>query len=92
MKTKRRSNRNALGRSQENLIARLLASGRFNTRDEVVRAALRLLHDVEKSQPLASLKPFTKEEARRAFAPDREWDVLESQAVKHARPAQPDLD
>jgi len=31
-----------------------------------------------RSFPDKSLKPFTQEEARRAFAPDPEWEALES--------------
>jgi hypothetical protein len=36
--------------------------------------------DSAASRPFAvkGLKPFTKEEARRAFAPDPEWETLES--------------
>jgi len=91
MKTKR-SKRNALGPSNESFIASLLASGRFSTRDDVMRAALRLLRESEKLPVLAKLKPFTREEARQAFAPDNDWDALESQAVRNPRTAPPEFD
>jgi hypothetical protein len=41
----------------------------------------------EKFKGERGLKPFTKEEARRAFAPDPEWDKLEARmATRSAHP------
>lgn len=47
----------ALTKHFEDLIARLIASGRYNNSSEVVRAALRTLEIEEKSQAMASFPP-----------------------------------
>ena len=47
----------ALTKHFEELIARLVASGRFNNSSEVVRAGLRILEDEEKSLGAASFPP-----------------------------------
>ena len=92
-KTRHKHGSVAFGDGFDKLVAKLIESGRFNTRSEVVRAGLRLLEQAEASRPAEpGLKPFTKEEAKRAFAPDRQWDALESHIVKHSkhRPPEPD--
>jgi putative addiction module CopG family antidote len=47
----------ALTKHFEELIARLVASGRYNNSSEVVRAALRILDAEEKSLAAASFPP-----------------------------------
>jgi antitoxin ParD1/3/4 len=49
----------ALTRHFEELIARLVASGRYNNSSEVVRAGLRILDAEEKSLSAASFPPGT---------------------------------
>lgn len=39
----------------------------------------------EQHQALAAVKPFTKAEVREAFAPDPEWDRLESALARRPR-------
>lgn len=51
----------ALGRQFEDIIAELIESGRFNSKSEVVREALRLL------QAREELRAMQIEELRRAF-------------------------
>jgi hypothetical protein len=46
----------------------------------------------EKFKGERGLKPFTKEEARRAFAPDPEWDKLEAHMAKHSAHSIPEPD
>jgi len=82
-----------LGKAHEQFITDLIERGRYTTRSAIVRAALRLLEEAEAARgEERRLRPFTKEEARRAFAPDREWDALEAHLAKHAvhRPPEPD--
>ena len=82
-KTKPRKSKSSvrLGHAQEQFIGELIASGRFATRDEVVRHALQRWR--EAGAP--ALQPFTAEEARRAFQPDCEADAFAAHVVKHTR-------
>jgi putative addiction module CopG family antidote len=80
-----------LGNGHEKFITKLITSGRYNTRDEVMSAGLRLLKQAEASRARL-LKPFTREEARRAFAPDSEMDKLNAHIAKHSRPRPPEPD
>ena len=74
------------GNGHEKFIAKLITSGRYNTKDEVMSAGLRLLKQAEASRSRL-LKPFTKEEATRAFAPDPEWEKVETAFTRNsARP------
>jgi hypothetical protein len=45
----------------------------------------------EQLAPQPGLKPFTRKEARQAFAPDPEWDRLEA-AMARRRPRPPEED
>lgn len=47
----------ALTKHFEELIARLVASGRYNNSSEVVRAGLRMLDSEEKAQAMQSFPP-----------------------------------
>ena len=83
----------SFGAGLDKLIAKLIGSGRFNSKSEVVRAGLRLLKAEEEARPLQrDLQPFTKEEAKKAFAPDREWDALETHLAKHSKHRLPEPD
>lgn len=73
----------SLGSAHHAFIRGLIAEGRYNNASEIVRAGLRLLQEQESS--LARLKPFTAEEARRAFGPDPEWDKVEAKLAGRAR-------
>jgi antitoxin ParD1/3/4 len=78
-----------IGRAHAPFISELIASGRYVTASEVVRAGLRMLQDAERSR----IKPFTATESRQAFRSDnKEFDALEAHAAKHSRPRRPDKD
>jgi hypothetical protein len=64
------------------------------SKQDVIRQSVKLGIPKLRKQLMVdtSLKPLTKEEARRAFAPDPEWDKLEAHMVKHAKHLPPEPD
>jgi len=54
------------------------------SQQDVIRKSMRfgLPALIEQLAPEEKPKPFTKEEARRAFAPDAEWDALAAAMCK----------
>ena len=78
----------ALGNQFERFVQKLVKSGRYNSKSEVVREGLRLLHDREQEREakIASLRDAFKqgEESGAPVAADEVFDRLEA---KYARMA-----
>lgn len=64
------------------------------SQQDVVRQSLKAgLPKVRKQFALVpNLKPFTKNEVKRAFGPDPEWDPIEERIVRRQRHRVPDID
>lgn len=64
------------------------------SQEDVMRQSMKagLPKIVEQFQSESGLKPFTEEEARRAFAPDPEWDKFEAHLARHSFNSIPDPD
>ncbi|MEY2466745.1 MAG: Bacterial antitoxin of ParD toxin-antitoxin type system [Verrucomicrobiota bacterium] len=78
----------ALTDYSEDVIARLIRTGRFNNRSEVVRAGLRLLEEKEFSY--LSVKPISETALNRAYR--KRTDKDESVAAKVSRRRKPSFD
>jgi Arc/MetJ-type ribon-helix-helix transcriptional regulator len=70
---------------QDRFLNRLVAIGRFATRDEAVTEAVRRL-EAEESGAHLNPKPLTAEEAEKVYATDPEWEAVERSLAGRARP------
>jgi Arc/MetJ-type ribon-helix-helix transcriptional regulator len=64
---------------------RLVASGRFATRDEALAEAVRRL-ETEEALGYLNPKPLTVREAEAVYAADPEWEVVERKLAGQAKP------
>lgn len=80
----------------DDLLAEIRAAARDTglSQADIVRQSVKAgLPKIRKQyQAERRLKPFTKEEAKRAFGPDPEWDPIEEQLVRRKRIRVPEAD
>ncbi len=70
---------------QDSFLTRLVALGRFASRQEAIMEAVRLL-ETEEVLGCLSPKPLTAEEADQIYSVDEEWEQVERSVAGQARP------
>lgn len=70
---------------QDNILARLVAMGRFASPQDAVTDAVRCLETDEVLDYL-NPKPLSAEEAAQIYAADAEWEKMERSLAGRARP------
>ena len=70
---------------QDSFLARVVAVGRFASRQEAIAEAVRLL-ETEETFNYLNPKPLTADEAAQVYATDTEWEQVERSMAGRARP------
>ena len=63
-----------LPHEQESILSRLVARGRYASREAALAEAVRRL---EEEEPALIFVPFTSGELHEIYAPDKEWESVE---------------
>jgi Arc/MetJ-type ribon-helix-helix transcriptional regulator len=69
----------------ESILERLIAAGRFATREQAITEALRRMWTDDEANHVLP-KPFTLEEAEAVYATDPKWEKVEAALAGHCAP------